>query len=97
MFGMGEVMRGLFRGAGARGRAWWLTGNLPERFHSPAPSQLLLILSVDMYHSCDYYSRHWKTNEGEETTSEGTGMVAGVFFSPNQFWESNDSYGYKAK
>lgn len=96
-FGTGEVMRGFFRGAGACSGAQWLTGNLPEQFHSPGPFQLLLILSVDTYHSRVYYSRDWKTSEGVGTTSEGTGMVTGVFFSQNQFWESNGNYGYKVK
>ena len=75
-------MREFFRGAGAYGRAQWLTGNLPEQFHSPAPFQLLLIFSVDTYYSPVYYSRDWKTSEGAGTTSEGTGMVTGVFSSP---------------
>ena len=39
----------------------------------------------------------WKTSEGVGTAAEGTGTVTGAFFSPNQFWESNGNYGYKAK
>lgn len=57
-----------------------LTENRPEKFHSPTPFQVLLIFSVDLYHSPVYYSWDWETSKGVGTISEGTGTVTMVFF-----------------